>query len=886
MQNYLAHTQSIASSLSHAWDISSLLIKPVQRLLKYPLLLAAIIDETPDTHPDKAYLREARKQMEEAARNVNEGRRRAEVVRDVLSASKKKQVTKIKSLRPPPPQAHEEAVLVHRLQNELYDMDEFARKFATDVVEWVAAINNVARHFRAWAVGFGNVLGLTEEQPSEAFNAFLNVIENYLLALCADLDATINERFMKELTLLLSTMITPMKLLQSMNERAPYHYHLLNVNISSKNRPPPSLLAASTNYLALRGQLAAELPTYVTLLHQGLLVFVRRLTTIQTEFWSKVRDQWLLLWEMLRLEEELNVTNEETSNVWFARWVEVDGFVASLPIMRSVNPSSSRKVRSISREGARARERELEIDDPEADAEFYAHHHLQAFAVPAPEYTPQDQRHSQNPPPSYTSNSPPSSTNRSSTTSDSPHTPYSTSLFASSLSGGYFNGLGGMGYERAERGGVAVDRGRDREREKDKKKKSIAQALNTVSMLSALEPSAVISPPAPLSPKSNSMTKSRTSSDLSSGGKKSITNRESNESLSSKATAKSPKHQPPHSPRQLPQHVQSTTANSRLLAHTQRRKTMSAVEPAPEDLKEYEMMMVKEQEKMRERERERDFGGYAGRGGNTDGHVYYQQHMAKFGGIPRTKSMPLPYHPVEGQAYEQYEQARRGAGEWSGFADEDDSDLFYHVAADPNEEYGREEESSATIRDIRDREKSPSHKERSGGKGRDDEKMRLSGNGGRSNISRGQSAERYTKDKEKPSSRTRSGSVKSITSFFTSSNHHKRGSHGDIGTSHTSQLRSPRDSWALKPAKYMCQVIHPCKPPVTGSTPLSYFSFPFFTLREEELYDVLQEAGHPSLHPNLPLKVEEGEEDCLLLCRAYDGSVGWALASFLEPIEM
>ncbi|EKM81195.1 hypothetical protein AGABI1DRAFT_72072 [Agaricus bisporus var. burnettii JB137-S8] len=696
VQNYLARTQAIASSLSHAWDLSSLLIKPVQRLLKYPLLLAAIIDETPDTHPDKANLREARKQMEEAARNVNEGRRRAEVVRDVLSSAAKKKhvvsVTKLKSLRAPPAKAHEDAVLVEHLQNQLYDIDEFARKFAKDVVEWVAATIHVTRLFHTWAIGFANVLGLTEEQPSEAFNAFLNVIENHLMAICADLDAVINERFLKELTVLLSTMTTPMKLLHSMNEQAPYHYHLLNVNISSKNRPPPSLLAASTNYLALRGQLAAELPTYVTLLHRGLLVFVQRLTTIQTEFWSKVRNQWLLLWEMLRLEEELNVTAEETSNVWFARWIEIDEMVSLLPIMQSVTSFSSRKLRSVSREGARAREREFETDDPE-------------------------------------------------------------------------------------------------------KKKSAAQARNAISALSALESSAFISSPTPLSPRSG------TSSDLSSGGgRKSITKRESSESLSSKATAKSPKHQP-NSPKQLHQ-----------------------------PLNQYR------------------------------GSRPYQQHLAKYGRIPRTKSMPLPYHPVEGQVCEQYEQARRDAGEWSEFADEDGSDLFYHVAVDPNEVYEERKE-------------------------KDDGKKRLSENSTRSNTSRGESIERSKKDKEKPSSRARSGSIKSITSFFTSNNnnHHKRDSHGDPGIPNHNTPQ-PRDSWALKPAKYMCQVVHPCKPPMTGSTPLSYFSFPFFTLRDEELYDVLQEAGHPSLHPNLPLKVEEGEEDCLLLCRAYDGSVGWALASFLEPI--
>ena len=82
---YLAQTQALAHAYSGAWDLPSLLIKPVQRLTKYPLLLHAIIAETPDSHPDKANLIEAQARMEEVARGVNEGRRRREVVRDVLA---------------------------------------------------------------------------------------------------------------------------------------------------------------------------------------------------------------------------------------------------------------------------------------------------------------------------------------------------------------------------------------------------------------------------------------------------------------------------------------------------------------------------------------------------------------------------------------------------------------------------------------------------------------------------------------------------------------------------------------------------------------------------------------------------------------------------------
>ena len=82
----LAHTP-------HAWDIPSLLIKPVQRLLKYPLLLGAIYSDTPDDHPDKSSLLAAKEKTEDVARNANEGRRRFDVVKAVLLKSLRRQST-------------------------------------------------------------------------------------------------------------------------------------------------------------------------------------------------------------------------------------------------------------------------------------------------------------------------------------------------------------------------------------------------------------------------------------------------------------------------------------------------------------------------------------------------------------------------------------------------------------------------------------------------------------------------------------------------------------------------------------------------------------------------------------------------------------------------
>lgn len=65
---------------------------------------------------------------------------------------------------------------------------------------------------------------------------------------------------------------------------------------------------------------------------------------------------------------------------------------------------------------------------------------------------------------------------------------------------------------------------------------------------------------------------------------------------------------------------------------------------------------------------------------------------------------------------------------------------------------------------------------------------------------------------------------------------------------------------------------------------MSYRDIGFFTLVVDDVYDILQEAGHPSIHRDLPLYVDDGE-DCLLLGRSEAGEVGWVLASFLLPVD-
>ncbi|KAM4899752.1 rho guanine nucleotide exchange factor 38 [Sylvia borin] len=61
-------------------DLGSLLIKPVQRLMKYPLLLHELLNSTPASHPDHETLQDALYAMKNINVNINELKRRKDLV--------------------------------------------------------------------------------------------------------------------------------------------------------------------------------------------------------------------------------------------------------------------------------------------------------------------------------------------------------------------------------------------------------------------------------------------------------------------------------------------------------------------------------------------------------------------------------------------------------------------------------------------------------------------------------------------------------------------------------------------------------------------------------------------------------------------------------------
>ncbi|KAF9053771.1 Dbl homology domain-containing protein [Hymenopellis radicata] len=345
---YHTQTRTIASSLSHAWDLNSMLIKPVQRLLKYPLLLGTIYDETPNVHSDKENLRLARDAVQSLAHRVNEERRRAEIVKDVLKRTNKDLLVRIKNLKPVPPPDSDESLRVFHLHNQLLQTQSFTNQLAQNVLQWSHSVTACTSQLHVFALSFANVIGLSPDVQSDAFDAFLSAITDQLLPHTTTLFQHLSDSLLTPLSQLLDTLNNPLHLLETLQTTLlPLHTHLIHMPYSPKNRPPPELIKASAEYLALRSKLSEELPVYLTMTERVLAGSLLRLARIQTDFWQRTSHIWSELWTLLRVEgDDLETGN--TVQVWWQRWEEVDTITSRLRLVQhaSMSPPTPPAIRT------------------------------------------------------------------------------------------------------------------------------------------------------------------------------------------------------------------------------------------------------------------------------------------------------------------------------------------------------------------------------------------------------------------------------------------------------------------------------------------------------------------------------------------------------------
>lgn len=168
VQVWLNECNEVAKDLTAAWNLDSLLIKPMQRITKYPNLISQLIQYTPEDHPDREGLVAARVSVENAILEINKTKKNFELVGQIVGRKRKesdvkagfarafgKRVDKLQASSNRPPEDPEYLKLNEkfsddylRLQVVLRDVEFYTRQVSAYVqtfLDYLSAMELVMR---------------------------------------------------------------------------------------------------------------------------------------------------------------------------------------------------------------------------------------------------------------------------------------------------------------------------------------------------------------------------------------------------------------------------------------------------------------------------------------------------------------------------------------------------------------------------------------------------------------------------------------------------------------------------------------------------------------------------------------------------------------------
>lgn len=300
---FLHECDEMARPYTSAWDLPSLLIKPVQRVLKYPLFLQSILAQTSSDDPEYAALQQALAQIQGVADRINESKKRMDVVGqhgfEPLSAPRaafRRPVTgsalrKARSPTSEGPLTSDEAhyfALVARLEAAEQQLERLAQYCAA----WTARVREMYRAellvVLAWmAVYEGG--GHEHRAALESLAQLRLLVEHRLLGqACEQLERSVERAVHAKIRAALQLVERPkMVVLNRSAKEAEYRRYL--AERTRRAGVPPS--DGATAFLSMHMQLVDEIPALLRGLDLVLQHCVLALSQVQASFYRVTAEQ-------------------------------------------------------------------------------------------------------------------------------------------------------------------------------------------------------------------------------------------------------------------------------------------------------------------------------------------------------------------------------------------------------------------------------------------------------------------------------------------------------------------------------------------------------------------------------------------------------------------
>nr|XP_003218497.1 PREDICTED: dynamin-binding protein isoform X2 [Anolis carolinensis]XP_008104708.1 PREDICTED: dynamin-binding protein isoform X2 [Anolis carolinensis] len=283
VQKHLLESLEVLRSLYSEWgctnyiDLGSFLIKPVQRVMRYPLLLMELLNATPESHPDRIPLAAAVRAVKEINGNINEYKRRKDLVLKYRKTDDDSLIEKISKLN-----FHSIIKKSNRVSSHLKHLTGFAPQLKDEAFEeteknfrmqerliksFIRDLSLYLQHVRESAfvkvTAALSMWDLCMEKGSAELEQFQKVHRLISDQLFSDFKERTERLVISPLSQLLNMFAGPHKLVQKRFDKLlDFHTCTERAERLKDKRTLEDLQSARNNYEALNTQLLDELPKF------------------------------------------------------------------------------------------------------------------------------------------------------------------------------------------------------------------------------------------------------------------------------------------------------------------------------------------------------------------------------------------------------------------------------------------------------------------------------------------------------------------------------------------------------------------------------------------------------------------------------------------------
>ncbi|KAJ5491402.1 hypothetical protein N7539_002969 [Penicillium diatomitis] len=284
---WLNECREWASDLTSAWDLDSLIVKPVQRILKYPLLLSELLASTSPDHPDRASIQNALQGVTDISVRINEMKKRADLVVQVVGRKRNQS-----DLR-------QQVGISEMFSDKEYDYlsQKFGEHFAelhvikNDVLVYKEGMQRSVAQLGACVQAIEGVIDVSQSSYPDLerkWRRFNHTFQEIVTVALPEHLEMVTKRIHGPFDSIICLYQGPERVMRKRNKRLP-DYARFKAAKDRGDKPDKKSTEQGEQFMALNETLKEELPQLFALTGKLMEAILTDLIKLQTTWWSQLQ---------------------------------------------------------------------------------------------------------------------------------------------------------------------------------------------------------------------------------------------------------------------------------------------------------------------------------------------------------------------------------------------------------------------------------------------------------------------------------------------------------------------------------------------------------------------------------------------------------------------